>query len=101
MVRELEDNVCQHNLFVIGNKWIVVVGFKDLYSSFYDVEGRTTYDLVLHDENARYDSPNRWLGYRYVRLFRLPFKVKYKWVGSDNTLKVRPEVWLRFKRDKN
>lgn len=103
MVRVLADNVCQHNLLNIGNSKLLVIGFSDLYSSFFDEEGnkgRTTEDLVLHDENARYDSPNRWWRYRFVRLCRLPFKVKYRWEGSDEVFKSRPEIWIRTKRIK-
>lgn len=99
MIRVLADNVCQHNLLKIGKKLLLIIGFTDLYSPFYDV-GRTTEDYVLHDENARYDSPNRWWRYRFVMLCRLPFKVRYRWEGSDEVFKSRPEIWIRTKRIK-
>lgn len=101
MVRELEDNVCQHNLFTIGKSLIMCIGFMDwCYCPFY-TDKRTTEDLVLHNDNARYDSPNRWWRYRFFRLFRLPFNVKYKWVGNDKPFKVRPEIWIRLYRIKD
>ena len=102
MVRELEDNVCQHNLFTIGKQLIMCIGFMDWCYCQFNTDKRTTEDLVLHDENARYDSPDRWWRYRFFRLCRLPFKVKYKWVGYNKPFKVRPEIWIRLNRiDKN
>lgn len=102
MVREITDNTCQHNLLNIGNERILVIGFIDSYSAFdcEYVEGRFTEELVLHDKNARYDSPNRWWRYRFFRLCRLPFKVKYRIEGSDYVFKSRPEVWIRLNRIK-
>lgn len=96
MVREIEDNVCQHNLFTIGKNLIMCIGFMDWCYCQFNTDKRTTEDLVLHNENARYDSPDRWWRYRFFRLCRLPFKVKYKWVGYDKPFKVRPEIWIRI-----
>lgn len=98
MVRVIEDNVCQDNLLCIGKKLLQVVGFYDNIYSPFDVDGRFTEDLVLHDSSARYDSPNRWWRYRFIRLFTLPFKVNYRYAGSDEVFQVKPEVWLRLNR---
>ena len=97
MIREVADNLCQHNLCVIGNKLLMVIGFIDSYSSFY-TDKRVTDELILHDENAKYDNPNRWWRYRYFRLCRLPFKVRYRREGSNYVFKVRPQIWIRLNR---
>ena len=96
MVRELADNVSQDNLFSIGKKLILCVGFTDDCYSPFSTTDRTTSDLVLHDKFARYDSPKRWWRYCFLRVCRLPFKVKYKWIGYDHVFKVRPEIWIRL-----
>ena len=103
-IHVLEDNVCQHNLITICKSRVLVIGYiHDYYSSFgYTcTEGsRITEDLVLHDENAAYDSPNRWWRYRFFRLCTLPISVKYRFVGSETIERIRPTVWIRLNRIK-
>lgn len=104
-VHEIDYNTCQHNVFSLGRKnLILVVGYTDgCYSQFndYDMDGnkqKTTEELVLNDPDARYDSPNRWVRYRFRRICRLPFKVAYREVGDDEIFKIRPTLWIRTKK---
>lgn len=103
-IHVLEDNVCQHNLINIGKSRILVIGYTDAcYSSFGDtwIEGsRITEDLVLHNKNAAYDSPNRWWRYRFFRLCTLPISIKYRFVGSETIERIKPTVWIRLNRIK-
>jgi hypothetical protein len=102
---EIDYNTAQHNVFSLGRKHLIlVVGYTDgCYSQFndYDIEGnkqRTTEDLVLNDPDARYDSPNRWIRYKFRRICRLPFKVAYRWAGDDEIFKIYPTLWIRTKK---
>ena len=104
-VHEISDNTAQNTLFSLGKKkLILVVGYTDgCYAPFsdYDDDGdkvRTTEDLVLNDPNARYDSPKRWVRYKFRRICKLPFKVAYRWKGSDKVFKIRPTLWIRTKK---
>lgn len=104
-VHEIDYNTFQHNVFSLGRKHLIlVVGYTDgCYSLFneYDLNGNkqhTTQDLVLNDPDARYDSPNRWVRYKFRRICTLPFKVAYRWRGDDNVFKVKPALWVRTKK---
>lgn len=104
-VHVLDYNTCQHNVFSLGRKHLIlVVGYTDgCYSQFndYDFDGNkqnTTQDLVLNDPDARYDSPNRWIRYKFRRICRLPFKVAYRWKGDDEIFKIHPTLWIRTKK---
>jgi len=103
-VHELDDNVFQHDIFTLGKKLLVIVGFTDnCYSQFcnYDEDGnkrRITEDLVLNDPNAKWDSPNRWVRYKFRKVFTLPFNVAYCWEGSDKIFKIKPTVWIRGRK---
>lgn len=107
-INVLSDNTSQHNVFELGKKnLLVVVGYADCcHSQFsdYDPDGdkrRTTEDYVLNDSNARYDSPERWHKYRFRRICTLPFKVAYRWQGSDRVFYRKPALWIRVKRIKD
>lgn len=103
-IHELDYNTATSFLFNIGKKLLVVVGYTDnCYSQFndYDYDGnkqRTTEDLVLNDPDAGYDSPNRWIRYKFRRICRLPFAVTYRWKGASETFKIHPTLWIRTKK---
>lgn len=104
-VHEISDNIAQHNVFALGRRrLILVVGYTDgCYSQFndYDIDGNkrnTTEDSVLNDPDARYDSTNRWVRYKFRRICRLPFKVAYRWKGDDEIFKIHPTLWVRTKK---
>lgn len=104
-IHEIDYNTCQHNVFSLGRKHLIlVVGYTDgCYSQFddYDIDGnkrRITEDLVLNDPDARYDSPNRWVRYKFRRICRLPFKVAYREAGDDEVFKIHPTLWIRTKK---
>lgn len=104
-IHEINDNTAQHTLFSLGRKkMILLIGYFDnCYSPFteYDYDGnkvRTTEDYVLNDPNARYDSPKRWVRYKFRRICKLPFKVPYRWKGSDRVFYIKPILWIRTKK---
>ena len=106
-VHELNYNTCQHEVFRLGRKkMILLVGYFDNCNSpfaEYDYDGnkvKTTEDLVLNDHDARYDSPNRWIRYKFRRICRLPFKVAYRWEGDDRVFYRKPTLWIRLKKVK-
>jgi len=107
-VHKIYDNTCQHTIFSLGKKsLILVVGYTDgCYSQFndYDTDGNkqiTAEDLVLNDPDARYDSPNRWVRYKFRRVCTLPFKVAYRWYDNDKVFKIKPALWVRVGKVKD
>jgi hypothetical protein len=101
-IHVISDNTSQDKVFKLGRKELLVaVAYTDgCYSEFneYDFDGekaKIVESLVLNPKAKRYDM-DRWIRYRYLRLFRLPFSVTYKWKGTDETFKVKPILWLRL-----
>lgn len=102
----LEDCIAQHTLLKIGKSLLLVIGYTDDYYSAFGTIAinnnsnncRLTQNLVLNDEKAPYDSPKRWIRYRYFRLCTLPFNIKYKWKGIDRIFKIHPTVWIRLNK---
>lgn len=100
----LEDCISQHTILNIGKSLLLVIGYADYYYSefgFARIQNtRLTEDLILKDKTASYDSPKRWIKYRFFKLLKLSFNITYRWRGIDRTFKIHPEVWIRLNRVK-
>ena len=106
-IHRLNYNTCQHIVFSLGRKHLIlIVGYTDnCYSQFndYDIDGNkknTTEDLVLNDPKAKYDSPKKWIRYKFKRICTLPFKINYCWEDSNRVFTIKPSLWIRIKKVK-
>lgn len=103
-MRILEDCVVQDTILNIGKSLLLVIGYTDSYYSAFGYvhtqNTRLTEDLVLKDKTAPYDSPKRWVRYKYFKLCTLPFNIKYKWKGIDKIFKIHPEIWIKLNKIK-
>ena len=93
-IHVISDNTSQDKVFKLGRKELLVaVGYTDgCYSEFneYDFDGekaKIVESLVLNPKAKRYYT-DRWIRYRYLRLFRLPFSVTYKWKALMKPLRL-------------
>lgn len=96
-VRQIEDNVCEDNLVIIGKKRLVVVGYTDGCYSEFGTNDNVTEALVMTKKCKR-SHGGEWVRFRFLRICRLPFKVKYQYKGSDHVFDVRPELWLKLNK---